>query len=104
MKIHFRIPGLSAAALRVLERKTRLVLGRHAAAIDAVEVLVHETERHAVRHADCEVPVTLRDGSTVRVHDDASQVHRALLRAAWRIEQRRQRRELASPAEAHPSG
>ena len=103
MKLRVRIAGLSAATLHALERKTRLLLGRDAAAIDTVEVSLHEDDRHRVHHADCEVTVTLRDGSTGRVHDDASQVHRALLRAAWRIEQRRYRRELARLGEGHES-
>ncbi len=89
MKLRNRIPGLGAAARDALDRKARLLLGRHAASIERVELSLREDERGPVHHADCEVAVRLRDGSELRVHDDAQHAHRALLRAAWRIDQRR---------------
>jgi hypothetical protein len=96
MKLRIRIPGLGAAALHALERKARLFLGRHVAAIESVEVSLAEREHGAVQHADCEVNVTLHDGTAIRVNDEATHVHRALLRAAWRIDQRRELNRLRS--------
>jgi hypothetical protein len=90
MRIRIRIPGLDAGAHHALSRKARLVLGRHAPSIQSVELAVRETERASVRDAECEVVVTLREGGPICVHDDGSQIDRALLRAAWRIDQRRE--------------
>lgn len=90
MKLQIRIPGLAAGARSALERRVRLSLGRQAPSIDVVEVSLRADDRGAVQHADCEVAVTLHDGFEIRVRDDANHVHRALLRAAWRIDQRRE--------------
>lgn len=98
MKVRIRIPGLDAAALHALDRRARLFLGRHGASIESVEVTRLEQQRASVHHAECEVAVRLREGGTIRVHDDGSQIHRALLRAAWRIDQRRELGRLRGPA------
>ncbi len=90
MKLRFRIPGLAEAEREALERRTRLFLGRHGAEIEAVEFSVDRETRPGAAQADCELAVKLRDGGAVRVHDDADHLQRALLRAAWRIDQRRQ--------------
>jgi hypothetical protein len=90
MKVRIRIPGLTSAALHALDRKARLFLGRNGAAIEAVDVTLSETARAPVEHSECEVLVTLRDGGSIRVVDDGGHIHRALLRAAWRIDQRRE--------------
>jgi hypothetical protein len=102
MRVRIRIPGLAGAALQALERKARLFLGRHASAIELVEVTRMEESDASIHHAECEVAVTLRDGERIRVHDDGSHVHRALLRAAWRIDQRRELKRLREGA-ASPS-
>lgn len=94
MKLRIRIPGFDVAALHALDRKARLFLGRHAASIDSVEISRIEQAGELAHHADCEVAIALRDGGAIRVHDAANRVHRALLRAAWRIDQRRERKRL----------
>ena len=98
MRIRIRIPDLEAGALDALGRQVRLSLGRHAASIESVEVRMLERERAPLPRPECEVAVTLREGGAIRVHDDGSQLERALGRAAWRIDQRRERRRLRGPA------
>ncbi len=98
MRVRIRIPGLESAALQALERKARLFLGRHAGDIELVDVTRMEESEASTHHAECEVAVTLRNGERIRVHDDGSYVHRALLRAAWRIDQRRELKRLRDGA------
>jgi hypothetical protein len=90
MRIRIRIAGLGAAEHEALERKTRLFLGRHVASIEAVEIATARERSGVAEHAECEIVVKLRDGGAIRVHDDGEHLHRALLRAAWRIDQRRE--------------
>jgi hypothetical protein len=89
VRVRIRIPTLGVAEQQALDRKARMFFGRHADAIDAVEIAWRAREDDAARHAECDVHVVLRDGGELRVHDDGDHVHRALLRAAWRVEQRR---------------
>ena len=98
MRLRIRIPGLGPAALQALDRKARLFLGRHGSSIELVEVTRMEESDASAHHAECEVAVTLRDGETIRVHDDGSHLQRALLRAAWRIDQRRELKRLREGA------
>ena len=90
MKLRIRMPGLDVAALRGLDRKARLFLGRHAASVQSVEIARLARAGERTQQVECEVLVSLRDGRVIRVHDDENHVHRALLRAAWRIDQRRE--------------
>ena len=90
MRIRIRIADLDAAAREALERKARLFLGRHVASIEAVEIGAARERNGATEHSECELVVKLRDGGAIRVHDDGNHLHRAFLRAAWRIDQRRE--------------
>jgi hypothetical protein len=89
VKLRIRIRGLDAASLQALDRKARLFLGRHAQSIESVEISLTPRGDHAASH-ECEVAVSMRDGGAIRVLNDGGHVHRALLRAAWRIDQRRE--------------
>jgi hypothetical protein len=90
VKVRIRMPELSEEARAALERKARLFLGRHVATIESVQLSAIERTSGGVEHADCELTVRLRDGLAIRVHDDADHIHRVFLRAAWRIDQRRE--------------
>jgi hypothetical protein len=90
VKVRIRIAEIDAAAREALERKARLYLGRHVASIDAVEIASARERSGGAEHAECELVVKLRDGGAIRVHDDGNHLHRAFLRAAWRIDQRRE--------------
>ena len=103
MKLRIRIPGLDSAALHALDRKARLFLGRHIQSIDSVDISLLERAEAGVQHAECAVTVTLREGGAVSVYDDGSHVHRALLRAAWRIDQRRELGRLRDRISAGPA-
>jgi hypothetical protein len=103
MRLRIRISGLGGDALQALDRKARLFLGRHASSIELVEVTRREESDASAHHAECEVAVTLRGGEKIRVHDDGSQIHRALLRAAWRMDQRRELKRLREGAPSAPA-
>jgi hypothetical protein len=90
MKIRVRIPELESAARDALERRARLFLGRHLASIEAVEITTTREAQAGAEHSECELVVKLRDGGSIRVHEDGAHLQRALLRAAWRIDQRRE--------------
>jgi hypothetical protein len=101
MKIRIRIPDLDGRAREVLARRAHLFLGRHAAAVDVVEISRARERSGAIEHTECELVVKLRDGGAIRVHDDGNHVHRALLRAVWRLDQRR---ELSRLRDGAPNG
>ncbi len=101
MKIRIRIADLDAPAREALERKARLFLGRHVASIEAVEIGTARDRNGVIEHSECELVVKLRDGGAIRVHDDGNHLHRAFLRAAWRIDQRR---ELGRLRDGAPRG
>jgi hypothetical protein len=103
VKLRIRIPGIDAAALHAIDRTARLFLGRHTAAIASAEISRSERADGATQHAECEVVVSLRDGGSIRVHDDGSHVQRALRRAAWRLDQRRELRRLRDGAASDPA-
>ena len=90
MRLRIRSPELNDAQRAALARRARLVLGRHAAEIDLVELTIETESARDFEHSECRLVVKLRDGGEVRVHDDGNHPHRALLRAAWRIEIRRE--------------
>jgi hypothetical protein len=104
MKLRIRIPGLGRGERDALERRTRLFLGRHISAIESVEFARKQKDRSGVAHADCELVVRLREGRAIRVHDDGDQLHRALLRAAWCMDQRRELGRLRDGAPRDPAG
>jgi hypothetical protein len=104
MKLRIRIPGFGHDERDALERRTRLFLGRHTGAIESVEFARKQEDRSGVAHADCELVVRLRDGGTIRVHDDGEHLQRALLRAAWRMDQRRELGRLRDGAPRSPAG
>jgi hypothetical protein len=96
VKVRVRISELDAAAREALERKARLFLGRHATSIEVVEIAAARAGHAAAGHAECELVVKLREGGAIRVHEDGNHLQRALLRAAWRIDQRRELGRLRS--------
>jgi hypothetical protein len=104
MKLRIRIPGFGHDERDALERRTRLFLGRHTSAIESVEFARKQEDRSGVAHADCELVVRLRDGGTIRVHDDGEHLQRALLRTAWRMDQRRELGRLRDGAPRSPAG
>jgi hypothetical protein len=104
MKVRIRMPGLDAAAREALERTARLFLGRHAAAIEAVEISAARETSGAAEHAECELVLKLREGGAIRLQDDGNHVQRALLRAAWRIDQRRELGRLRDGAQRDTAG
>ena len=103
MRLRIRSPELNNTQRAALARRARLVLGRHAAEIDRVELTIEPESGHNFENSECRLVVKLRDGGEVRVHDDGNHPHRALLRAAWRIEIRvelaRLREARGGPAE-----
>lgn len=103
MRVRIRIPGLESAAADALERSARLFLGRYLASIDTVEITLTPETHGGAEHTECELVVKLRRGGSIRVHDDRDHLQRALLRAAWRIGQRRELARLrdgAAPSES----
>ena len=87
MRIRIRNSGLVAKDEAALARRARLTLGRHEAAIEQAEIAFATKESAGVARDDCHVTVKLRSGAELQVSDDARHPGRALLRAAWRIEQ-----------------
>jgi hypothetical protein len=87
MRIRIRSSRLDGKAEAALARRARLTLGRHEAAIEHVEIAFTRQESPSVASDECHVTVRLRDGGEVLVSDDGRHPGRALLRAAWRIEQ-----------------
>ncbi len=86
MRLRIRLPELNAAQHDALARRARLVLGRHATEIDLVELTIVTESADSFEQTECRLVVKLRDGDEIRVHDDGNEPHRALLRAARRIE------------------
>jgi endonuclease YncB( thermonuclease family) len=86
MRLSIRLPELNDAQHEALARRARLVLGRHAAEVDRVELTIVIESAHSLEQTECRLVVKLRDGDEIRVNDDGNQPHRALLRAARRIE------------------
>lgn len=101
MRLRIRLPDLDSAQRAALERRARLVLGRHAAAIARVDLTISSRSALGLEHSDCVVIARLVGGGEVRVQDDGRESHRALLRAAWRIEQRCELARLRSLGDPH---
>jgi hypothetical protein len=87
MRIRIRNSGLDSKEEAALARRARLTFGRHEPAIEQAEIAFATEERVGVARDDCHVTVKLRSGAELLVSDDARHPGRALLRAAWRIEQ-----------------
>lgn len=87
MRIRIRNSGLRSRDEASLARRARLTLGRHEAVIEHAEIAFASEESAGVARDDCHVTVKLRSGAELLVSDDARHPGRALLRAAWRIDQ-----------------
>jgi ribosome-associated translation inhibitor RaiA len=81
-----------------IERRLRLVLGRHAAAVQAVRVTLAAGPEG--RGALCRVRVALHRGGSVDVEDRGDDVRTASAQAFWRLSHRLARRRQALPAGA----
>ncbi len=81
---------------RAIERRLRLVIGRHAAGIARLHLTLSRsrspTEAETSR---CRIRVDLRQGTTLTVEDAAADPSAAATAAAWRL-QRRLRQRLGT--------
>lgn len=99
MKTRIHLPGYTPEQRRTLRHDVRSLLGSHRRRLESVEIRVLDLEpRFRGEGRLCEVTVRFRRGGYLSIIEQELHVGRALLRAAWRVEQRQEfgRGRLAS--------
>lgn len=107
MNTRIEIPGLTNDKFRSLSKEVKQLLGLHRSALHEIEIRSLDYA-HARRPGQwlCEVTVRFRQGGYFSIQEEESNIGRALLRVAWRVEQRREfglRRTLQTPWERAPA-
>jgi len=104
LRIRCRNLELSSEIRRVVERKLRLLLARHAPAIDHASVtLAPVAGRGGSDSRRCRIHLRLHRGPNLVVEDDAGDVLAAVSNAAWRLDHRLGRRASGLPASHDPA-
>lgn len=91
MKTKIHLPACTPEQRRSLRREVRQLLGPHRRGLASVEI--RRLHSALVQPEDgwlCEVTVRFRHGGYLCIVDREAHVGRAVLRAAWRVEQRRE--------------
>ena len=96
LRIRARDMEVSEGTRHAIERRVRLVLGRHAPEIDVAQVtLLRASPPHDETANCCRIRLRLRHGESVSVEGHAAGPHGAAAAAAWRLGSRLDRRSIA---------
>ena len=91
MKTRIHLPGCTTEQRQSLRREVGSLLGSHRRRLESVEIRALDVVPAFPDGGRlCEVTVRFRKGGYLSIIEQESLVGRALLRAAWRVEQRRE--------------
>lgn len=105
LRIRARKLDLAPETRRLLDRKLRLLLGRHAPGIACAAVtLAPGATRGGSGSRCCRIHLRLRGGARLVVEDEAEDLLAALAGAVWRLEHRLGRRAYGLRAPREQAG
>lgn len=91
MKTRIHLPDQTPEQRRSLRLEVRSLLGTHRRRLESVEIRALDIEPvSAAGGRVCEITVRFRQGGYLSIVEQEAHVGRALLRAAWRVEQRQE--------------